>query len=96
MGHRGKHKKEKYCYHPIVKIYGLEIAHKMMQYQMEQHNPPNLDVFIREPTASTNRRGFNWDKTEEGYSFWADKMISLYHNHIRKEAYNTGKYGKSW
>lgn len=70
MSNRGRHKNNK---HPLVKLLGIEITDKMMYYQIEQRNEPNLDVFMHNPIAGIHQRGFAWAYTSEGFEYW-DKI----------------------
>lgn len=72
MSNRGRHKNNK---HPLVKLLGKEITDKMMFYQKEQGNIPNLDVFLKEPNASEYDKGFTWKYTNEGFEYW-DKIAN--------------------
>lgn len=88
MGNRGRH--SMYRNHLIVRIVGLEIAKRMMCCQVEDKNPPNLDVFLRCPTAGPGIGGFRWRETTEGFSFWDNvtmniKAHPLYHEYLRKK-----------
>lgn len=81
---RGRHKKQnKYlkCDHLVVQILGKTVANRMMECQKEQGNIPNLDVFLKSPSASRTGNGFNWADTTEGWSYWNDKLIEYFRNH---------------
>ena len=68
MSNRSRHKKS--SQHLIVQILGQKIANRMMQCQREQSNAPNLDVFLKDPTADKRSDGFYWAETSEGSDFW--------------------------
>lgn len=68
MSNRGRHKKSNQ--HLIIQILGKTIANRMMECQREQGNIPNLDVFLKSPTADKYRKGFDWSSTKEGHGFW--------------------------
>lgn len=74
MSNRGRHKNRK---HPLVKLLGKTITDKMMYYQKEQGNIPKLETFIRFPRASSHANGFTWDRTEEGFHYWAEIIDKL-------------------
>ena len=80
MSNRGRHKKS--SQHLIVRILGQKIADRMMQCQIEQGNKPNLDVFLKDPTAGSNGDGFIWRRTKEGHEYWdillADRLLNHY------------------
>lgn len=80
---RGRHKKQnKYLKydHLVVQILGKTVANRMMECQKEQGNIPNLDAFLKSPSAARTGNGFNWDDTTEGWSYWNDK-IEYFRNH---------------
>ena len=78
MSNRGRHKKQNK--HLVIQILGSNIANRMMECQKEQGNIPNLDVFLKSPSASTHSSGFNWSRTTEGHSYW-DTKIEYFRNH---------------
>ena len=80
---RGRHKKQNEhlkCDHLVVQILGKTVANRMMECQKEQGNIPNLDVFLRNPSAGSINGGFVWDRTADGWSYWNDK-IEYFINH---------------
>lgn len=79
MSNRGRHKKS--SQHLIVQILGKPIADKMMQHQKEQGNMPNLDVFLKDPTAACVGGGFIWSHTKEGFKYWNDILTKILPNH---------------
>lgn len=81
---RGRHRKSNQ--HLIIQILGKTIANRMMECQKEQGNIPNLDVFLKSPTASEYERGFNWSNTKEGHHFWFNLIIdTLQAHHLYKK-----------
>ena len=74
---RGRHRKKQ---HLVVRVLGTTVSNKMMEYQVKQGNASDLDVFLREPSASRTGNGFNWCDTTEGWSYWNDK-IEYFRNH---------------
>ena len=79
MSNRGRHKKS--SQHLIVQILGKTIADKMMQYQIEQGNKPNLDVFLKSPTEGKAGDGFTWRLTKEGHEYWEVLLTDRLSNH---------------
>lgn len=79
MSNRGRHKKSKK--HLIVQILGKTIAYRMMQCQIEQGNPPNLDVFLRSLTEGKHGGGFTWNMTKEGHEYWDSIFADHLQNH---------------
>lgn len=79
MSNRGRHKKSKE--HVIIQIFGSKIAERMMHYQIEQENPPNLDVFMNNATAGSGNGGFNWCDTKEGFEFWDTLLYDKLQSH---------------
>ncbi len=88
MSNRGRHKKSNK--HLIVQILGENIANRMMECQIKQGNPPNLDVFLIRPDASITKGGFNWRITSEGFSYWCDIAYDLQSNLLYKQ-YKNGR-----
>lgn len=84
MSNRGRHRTSNK--HPLVKLLGREVAKKMMYHQEKQGSKPNLDVFLKDPTASKNNKGFTWEYTDEGWSYW---------NNIANKIYNMDHHGRS-
>ena len=78
MANRGRHRKSNQ--HLIIQILGKTIANRMMECQKEQGNIPNLDVFLRNPSAGSINGGFVWSETTEGHRYWEDK-IEYFRNH---------------
>lgn len=80
MANRGRHK-QKPMQHLIVRILGEKIANRMMECQKDCGNPPNLDVFLNIPSASSYNGGFIWDNTKEGYRFWDQTLFDTLTDH---------------
>ena len=78
MSNRGRHKKSNQ--HLVIQILGKTVANRMMECQKEQGNIPNLNVFLRDPSACQHGRGFNWSDTKEGFSY-CDTKIEYFRNH---------------
>ena len=76
---RGRHKKQNE--HLVIQILGIKTANRMMECQKEQGNIPNLDVFLKSPTASRYSNGFTWSDTKEGQCYWENK-IEYFRNHL--------------
>lgn len=76
---RERHKKS--SQHLIVQILGKTIADRMMQCQKEQGNIPNLDIFLKSPTASYWGGGFIWAHTKEGQEYWNTLLVDKLSNH---------------
>lgn len=75
MANRGRHKKSKQ--HLVIQILGSKIANRMMECQKEQRNTPNLDVFLRDPSATSIDGGFIWADTTEGWDHWNSQAEKL-------------------
>lgn len=52
----------------------IEIQNRMLNCQEEQGNPRNSDVFKKCVEIDSKEGGFNWFRSEEGASFWADVL----------------------
>lgn len=79
MSNRGRHRKSNQ--HLIVRILGKTITDRMMQCQKEQCNPPNLDVFLKNPTEGYYGGGFMWINTKEGHEYWNTLLVDKLSNH---------------
>ena len=88
MSNRGRHRKSNK--HLIIQILGIKITNRMMECQKEQGNIPNLDLFLKEPTASRTYGGFNWCDTKEGLVYW-DLMINTFKNHPLYKKYKNDR-----
>lgn len=52
----------------------LPIVQKMIEHQVMQGNPANVEVFQADPTTSRSDGGFEWEDSPEGWDFW-DNVI---------------------
>lgn len=86
---RGRHKKSKQ--HLVIQILGIKIANRMMECQKEQGNIPNLDIFLRIPTASRHEGGFNWSSTKEGHWYWHEILIDAFTGHPLYKKYKNDR-----
>ena len=59
-----------------IEGFPIEIVNKMIQRQVEQGNPPNIEVFKNTNWESVDGGGFSWDKTVEGGEFWEDIIFN--------------------
>ena len=55
-----------------IKDFPIEIVQKMVNYQVEQGNIPNVTVFQKNCAAAKSQSGFDWNNTDEGNNFWCD------------------------
>lgn len=53
-----------------------EIVQKMVERQVDQGNKPDYIVFEKSKTATKYNRGFDWNHSKEGYSFWSDIVFN--------------------
>ena len=60
----------------------------MMECQKEQGNIPNLDVFLREPSAGRLQGGFTWDNTTEDWYYWNNQVEELRNHPLYKQYKN--------
>lgn len=72
---RGRHKKQNN--HLVIQILGKTVANRIMECQKEQGNIPNLDVFLRNPSAGRINGGFVWDRTTYGWDYWCNRIEEL-------------------
>lgn len=49
----------------------IEVVRTMLLRQLDQGNRPNVQKFQNEPRAACDGYGFDWDKSAEGFEFWA-------------------------
>lgn len=83
---RGRHKKQNK--HLVIQILGIRIANRMMECQKEQRNTPNLDVFLRDPSAGSINGGFMWDDTTEGWDHWNSQAEKLKNHTLYRQYKN--------
>ena len=86
MSNRGRHKKQNK--HLVIQILGIRIANRMMECQKEQRNTPNLNVFLRYPSAGRVDGGFMWDDTTEGWSHWNSQTEKLRNHKLYRQYKN--------
>lgn len=89
MSNRGRHKKSNQ--HLVIQILGSKTANRMMECQKEQGNIPNLDIFLKDPTASRYNKGFNWSETKEGLSFWSNLIDDIFKKHYLYKKYKNDR-----
>ena len=87
MANRGRHK-QKPEQHLIVRILGEKIANRMMERQEDCGNSPNLDVFLKDPSAGSCWGGFIWKNTKEGHEFWLTTINHLREHYLYKQYKN--------
>ena len=65
-----------------IKGYPIEVAQKMVDYQVKQGNAPDVVTFQSNCLTSKFYGGFDWDETDEGIAFWKsvifDKNFDLF------------------
>lgn len=63
--------------------YPIEIVNRMLEYQENQGNKVDLEVFkIKGPDTNSSRGGFDWGKTSEGVKFWSRIFNKKDFNHF--------------
>ena len=75
-----KEKLENYEPKGELKGFPKEVIARMLDYQEEQGNPRNVTVF--EEKISADIKGFEWDRTKEGWYFWGDVINNKNFNHF--------------
>lgn len=58
-----------------LKEFPIEVVKRMLIEQHLQGNVPNVNVFKSNMSTNLIDGGFEWDKTDKGYSFWLDVLI---------------------
>ena len=48
----------------------VEVVMKMIEYQVEQGNSPNVRIFQKDKFQNNQHGGFLWSNTVDGYDFW--------------------------
>lgn len=86
MSNRGRHKKSNQ--HLIIQILGIKIANRMMEYQKNCGNTPNLDVFLTYVDAWPAVGGFKWERTQEGFLYWCNISNNLCNHPLYKQYKN--------
>lgn len=86
MANRGRHKQKQK--HLIARILGEKIANRMMECQKDCDNSPNLDIFLKDPSAGSCARGFTWRNTKEGHEFWHTIIDQLREHYLYKQYKN--------
>ena len=89
MSNRGRHKKLNQ--HLVIQILGKTIANRMMECQKEQGNIPNLNIFLKNPTASKWSNGFDWSSTKEGHRYWDTTLTDHFMNHSLYKKYQNDR-----
>ena len=57
--------------------FDVETAQKLIDNQIIQGNNPSIEVFQNSVLANKKEGGFDWNKSEEGYDFWVEKIIVM-------------------
>lgn len=55
----------------------IEIVQKMVEYQAEQGNEADVTIFQKDSTSGRDRKGFYWNDTKEGSSFWCHVIFDM-------------------
>ena len=50
----------------------IEIAQKMVDYQVKQGNKPNIKIFQNNLFRTKANGGFDWYSTKEGEDYWVE------------------------
>lgn len=74
-----------------LKGFPPEVVKKMLENQIMQGNPRNIEVFEKSTSAIKSNGGFNWDITPENNNFWRkvidDKNWNIFFNLYPKTIY---------
>lgn len=54
-----------------IKYFPLAVVQAMCEEQYRQTGNFDPSVFFKKPDASTDRNGFSWAESKEGYTFWS-------------------------
>lgn len=60
----------------------VEVVMKMIEYQVEQGNSPNVRIFQKDKFQNNQNGGFSWNNTVDGYDFWYQVIACCDFNHF--------------
>ena len=63
-----------------LREFPLAIVQKMIERQVMQGNPANVEVFQADPTAPQSDGGFEWEDSPEGWDFWGNVIEGMEFN----------------
>jgi hypothetical protein len=63
-----------------LKEFPLAIVQKMIERQVMQGNPANVEVFQADTTAERLDGGFEWEESPEGWDFWNNVIAGMEFN----------------
>ena len=74
----------------------IEVVQRMVDYQVEQGNKDDINVFQKTNYLPSSSGGFTWDNTVEGFDFWDDvingKEFDVFFKKYPKKEANTHVY----
>lgn len=53
-----------------IKYFPMGLAVRMLEEQQMQENTPDVTIFQKDRKSAKNAKGFNWDYTKAGWTFW--------------------------
>lgn len=62
-----------------LECFPIYVIQQMVDYQVEQGNEPNVDVFKNDLCASSSDGGFDWEDTREGWEYWYDRLVLYFY-----------------
>ncbi len=63
-----------------MREFPLAIVQKMIEHQVMQGNPANVEVFQADASAELWEGGFEWENSPEGFDFWYDVIENFWFN----------------
>lgn len=63
-----------------ISNFPIQIVQKMVDYQVEQGNKANVEIFQLHNQMTRKGGGFDWNETVEGKSFWVNVIVNEYFN----------------
>lgn len=63
-----------------ISNFPIQIVQKMVDYQVEQGNKANVEIFQLHNQMTRKGGGFDWNETVEGKSFWVNIIVNEYFN----------------
>jgi len=61
-----------------IKDFPKEVVDKMLEYQVAQGNPKDVEVFENHKNADRREKGFTWERTAEGDPFWDNVIMKRF------------------
>lgn len=60
-----------------IEGFPIEVVQKMVDEQVKQGNPADVNVFQQCRVMPSSGYGFNWNKTQDGHDFWWEVIENI-------------------